>query len=83
MKNLDLQRLQDDMDLQRFQDTLDKTFVIDAMRKGFKATEACKMLGVSAERYCNWFNNDVEFRVQMYAAIKGVSVEAYLATPDD
>jgi len=58
-----------DDDLERFQDGLDKTLLIDAIRKGMSLNEALTRLGTPSQKYGQWFNDDVEFRVRIYAAI--------------
>jgi hypothetical protein len=72
-----------DDDLERFQDGMDKVLLISAIQKGSNLTDALAMLGIPTERYRTWFESDVEFRVKIYAAVSGTSVEALLATVDD
>jgi hypothetical protein len=76
-----------DGDLERFQADMDglaeKPQIIRLMREGCNAKEICRRLGISHDMYRHFWESDVEFRAQLYAAVSHVSVDELLASVDD
>ena len=76
-----------DAAIEQFKRDLDglaeKPQICELFKKGYNALQACKMLGIPKERYAHWFGNDVEFRVNLYAAVCGTSVDALLASLEE
>jgi hypothetical protein len=60
-------------DVKQFKRDLDglteKPQLCELFRKGYNAKQACDALNIRPEDYRRWFENDVEFRVQLYLAV--------------
>jgi hypothetical protein len=49
----------------------EKPQLVDLFRKGYNAQRACAALNIPESSYRDWFESDVEFRVQLYLALCG------------
>ena len=76
-----------DHDLEQFKRDMEglteRAQLLDLARRGLNAQKSCKALGIPMESYRRWFDSDVEFRVQLYAAVCGTTVEALLACVEE
>lgn len=76
-----------DAAFERFKREMDglteKPQLLDLFRKGYNAQQACAALNVPESSYLHWFESDVEFRVNLYAAVCGTSVDALLASLEE
>jgi hypothetical protein len=49
----------------------EKPQLVDLFQKGYNAQQACATLNIPESSYRDWFESDVEFRVQVYLALCG------------